>query len=396
MLWFKFARRYMFSPKSHSVINIISSVSVIAVIIPTAAMVILLAMFDGLHGIISTLYSTVDADIELLASRGQTFDEEALNLDSLRQIEGVTEVAPYIEQSVMASSAGRRTTILLRGVDSLYLNVLPLDNLIVAGELESLANGDVVLGSSIASALGAYGLGTEIELYAMNRKQISTLLPTSGISRRKTNLGGVLSANSDIDETFAIYDLRLAQKLLNYAGRLSGIAIKVAPNSHIESVEQRLEEAVGEDFEVRTRGEKNASMDRILRMERLAIIIIGAMIALVATFSIIGSVVMLITDKRRDIATLRAMGASRKLVERIFIGEGMLLTAVGCLGGIVLGMLICLGQQHFGWVRIPGSSIVEFYPVVISLIDIITIAFTVLAIGWIISSLTVKFTLRKL
>ena len=120
------------------------------------------------------------------------------------------------------------------------------------------------------------------------------------------------------------------------------------------------------------------------------------MIALVATFSIIGSVVMLITDKRRDIATLRAMGASRKLVERIFIGEGMLLTAVGCLGGIVLGMLICLGQQHFGWVRIPGSSIVEFYPVVISLIDIITIAFTVLAIGWIISSLTVKFTLRKL
>lgn len=397
MLWLKFARRYMFSPKSHSVINIIASVSVVAVAIPTAAMVILIAMFGGLCDIIEELYSSVDADIELIAERGQTFDQQTIDIERLRGIEGVAEVAPYIEQGIMISSAGRRATVTLRGVDSSYMRVLPLEQLFVAGEAECIDEEEVVLGSSLAHSIGAHNIGSEVELYALNRKQISTLLPVSGISRQTTRLGGIIVANSDIDENLALGELHATQRLLNYDGRLSGIAISLTESANVERVSRAIESLAGEGFTARSREQKNASMNHILRMERFAIVLIGAMIALVATLSVVGSVIMLITDKRRDIATLRAMGANRRLIHQIFVGEGMLLCSVGCLAGIILGLALCLGQQHFGWVRIPGaSSIVEFYPVSIELIDSLTIALIVLLLGWAITASTVRITLRKL
>jgi lipoprotein-releasing system permease protein len=204
-------------------------------------------------------------------------------------------------------------------------------------------------------------------------------------------------ANSDIDENLALGELHATQRLLNYDGRLSGIAISLTESANVERVSRAIESLAGEGFTARSREQKNASMNHILRMERFAIVLIGAMIALVATLSVVGSVIMLITDKRRDIATLRAMGANRRLIHQIFVGEGMLLCSVGCLAGIILGLALCLGQQYFGWVRIPGaSSIVEFYPVSIELIDSLTIALIVLLLGWAITASTVRITLRKL
>lgn len=394
MLWFRFARKYMFSPKSHSVINIIASVSVIAVAVPTAAMIILVAMFEGLTTTINGLYSAIDGDIEIIAQRGQTFDDDALSLDALSAIEGVEAVAPYLEQSVIAASAGRRTTIALRGIDSRYGDVLPIEEYVASGTLSSLDRGEILLGSVVAAEIGTYGLGTEIELYALNRKQISTLLPTNGISRKTTHLGGIVATNGEIDATHALIDLKAAQQLLNYPNRWSCVAIRCSAGADIETIQRTLQHVVGNDFKVRTRDQKNASMNEILRMERFAILLIGLFITLVAAFSIVGSVVMLIADKRRDMQTLRAMGADSRLIRRIFVGEGALLTVVGALIGTLLGVGLALGQQQFGWVKIPGSTILDSYPVALNIGDVILIVLSVIAIGWLVARITVGTTLR--
>lgn len=395
MLWFKFARRYMFSPKSHSVINIIASVSVIAVAVPTAAMTILLAMFGGLGNTIADIYSAVDADMELVATRGQTFRCEDIDTEALAAVEGVEHIATYIEQEVMATANGRRTTFVLRGIEESYTQVLPIDSYVARGNTQSIAQGRIVLGYGIASELQAMGLGSEIELYALNRRTLSTLLPLSGISREKVTLGALVLSNSDINASLALADIALVQRLLNHQGRLSGVAIKLRDGADILAAERRIESLVGESFEVRTREEKNASMNAILRMEKSVIALIGVLIALVATFAIVGSVVMLITDKRRDIATLRAMGASHRLVHHIFVGEGVLLTASGCILGLIFGLGFCLGQQRFGWIAMPGASMLDSYPVEISLGDTLLVAAIIVALGVAISHLTVRRTLDK-
>lgn len=390
MLWSRFALRYMFSPKSHSVINIIAWVSLVAVAVPTAAMVILLAMFDGLTESIEELNTAIDADIEIVASRGQTFHQATIDFESLSAMKDIMCLTPYIEQSVMASATGRQYPIKIRGVEQSYFDVMALDGYVARGSLEAIASGDMILGLSLAQSLGAYGIGTEIELLALNRKQLSTLLPTSGISKLKTRLGGVVAANNQINESVALVALQSAQELLNYRDKISGIAIKIAPESNPKQVAKALSTIVGEEFDIVTRERKNASMNAILRMEKFAIVLIGALIALVATFAIVGSVVMLMTEKRRDISTLRAMGASDKLICNIFVGEGLLLCSAGTILGAVLGIGFTMIQKYWGVVKIPGGSILESYPVSLSITDIILVVVIVMAMGTTISTLTVR------
>lgn len=397
MLWSKFARRYMFSPKSHSVINIIVAVSLVAVAVPTAALVVLLAVFNGLNATIERLYSSVDADIEILAERGQTFAEESIDLDVLRDIEGIVAVAPYIEQSVMLSVGDRHAAVTLRGIDSLYTDALPIASLVGRGSIEAATlDGDIVLGYGLAADIGAYNLGSEISLYALNRKQLSTLLPMSGLSRAKAQLGGIIDSNADIDATLALTSIDRLQRLANYPDRLSGIVVNVADDSDTKAVCRALKGCVGEDFKVRTREEKNASMNAILRMEKVAVLLIGALIAIVAALSIVGSVVMLLTDKGRDIMTLRSMGADRSLIRNIFVGEGILLTMLGTAVGAVVGIGLSLGQEHFGWVGMPeGGAIIESYPVDLRTGDTMLVVAIFLVIGILVSRLTVAHTLRK-
>ena len=386
----------MFSPKSHSVINIIAFVSLIAVAVPTAAMIILLGMFAGLSGTIEELSAASDADIEIVATRGSTLSDDSIATEDIASIEGVEHVATYVEQSVIATAAGRRIPIMLRGVDSAYFDVIPVAQYLQYGRLESVAAGDMILGAALSGSLAAYGIGTQIELYALNRKQLSTLLPTSGISRLTTRLGGVVNANAEINSALAITDIGRVQRLLNYDGRITAIIVDVNDNADIDAVERSIESVVGTKADVLTREEQNASMNAILRMEKYAIVLIGLMIALVATFAIVGSVIMLITEKQRDIATLRAIGANRRLVRNIFVGEGLLLTLSGVLLGTLIGVAIALGQQYYGWVRIPGNSMLESYPVKLVTTDLLMVIVGVTLIGWAVSALTVRARLKQL
>ena len=282
----------------------------------------------------------------------------------------------------------------MRGVDSRYFDVVALDELLQAGRLESIYSGDLLLGVGICSELGAYGIGTQIELYALNRRQMSTLLPMSGISRMTTHLGGAVMGNNDISSTLAIGEIGRVQSLLNYNDRVSAIAIRAKDGADIAQLEHTIEALVGEDMDVVTREEKYASTNAILRMERFAILLIGSLIVLIATFSIVGTVLMLITEKRRDIATLRALGAKHSLIVRIFTGEGALLTLAGVLLGTLLGTAIALAQQHFAIVKIPGDQLLGSYPVELNIGDITVVVMVVIATGSLVSWLTVRAKLK--
>ena len=370
-------------------------VSMVAVAIPTAAMIILLAMFGGLSRTIETIYSAVDADIEIIANRGQTFSSNAVDIELIRATEGVVAAAPYLEQSVMVATSSRRCTVRLRGVDSTYMEVLPISDFVIRGSVDALSQGNILLGTAASGSLGIPNVNYPVELYALNRKQLSTLLPTGGISRHSCQLGGVVSANAEIDATFAMVDIDIAEKLLNYEDKLSGVAIKVEDREQIEGVKRVLQEIVGEHLTVRTREEKSVEMNSLIRLEKFAIILIGTFIAIIAAFAIVGAVVMLITDKRRDISTLRSMGASRGLIHKIFVGEGALLTLVGAAIGTMIGVGFSLGQEHFGWIKIPGNMVFESYPIELTVADTLLVLGIVIVAGLSISHLTVRARLRN-
>lgn len=395
MLWSHIARRYIFSPKSHSTINVIASVSVLAVAIPTAAMVILLSMFNGLSSTIERLYSAIDADIEIVASKGQTFATESIDLDKIEAVEGVVSATQYLEQSVLLSANGRRTTVVMRGIDDSYTQVFHIDELVQYGDMSAIGRGEIILGSIAASELAAYTMHSDIEMFALNRKQVSTVLPSSGISHRSTQLGGVVMANAQIDAELALVSLEQAQQLLNYKDRITTIALRIASDGDVESIRSSIQSIVGDDYRVITRAEKHCSMNHIINMEKFVLLLIGVLIALIATFAIIGAVVMLITDKRRDIATLRSMGASRSLIRRIFIGEGMMLTALGCIIGIVIGVGFCLLQQNVGLIRMPEEMIIEYYPVEILMTDLVIIVGVIVGVGYIVTRIGVNATLNR-
>jgi ABC-type lipoprotein release transport system permease subunit len=385
----------MFSPKSHSVINIIAVVSIIAIAVPTAATIILLAMFGGLDKTIREIYATADADIEITSTQGQTFAQADIDYDAIANIEGVCNYTSYIEQSVIIATQSNRTAVTLRGIDSNYGKVLTTEKHIIDGSFESIQQGDVIAGVTIASTIGVYGIGAEVELYALNRKQMSTLLPTSGLSRMKSHLGGVSMANADLDAKLVLIDIAKAQELLNHDGKITHIAIDLTEGADIEHVRHEIEGIVGEGFEVLTREEKNASLNDIMELEKFIILLIGCFIALIAAFSIVGSVVMLLTEKRRDITIIKAMGGNDTLIRRIFVGEGLLLTICGTLIGTILGVGFALLQEHFGLIKLEGNMVVENYPIDINIYDIILVALIMISIGYLISQLTVRTTLRR-
>jgi lipoprotein-releasing system permease protein len=210
-----------------------------------------------------------------------------------------------------------------------------------------------------------------------------------------THLGGAIGGNNDISTTLAIAELERVQRLLNYTGRVSALTVRITEGANIEEVKRNIEGVVGDDYKVVTREQKNASIHAILKMEKYAIVLIGALIILIASFSIVGTVIMLITEKQRDIAILHALGANNRLIHNIFVGEGVLLTSAGCLLGTLIGCGISLLQQHLGIVKIPGDTFLQSYPVSLNFGDVVMIMFIVIITGSIVSWATVRARLMS-
>lgn len=391
------AGRYLRSRKSHSVINIISGVSVAAMATPVAAMVILLSVFNGLEGMVRSLYTAVDADITVRAAEGTVFDTARIDTAAMRAAEGVEALSLVLEQGAMAEAAGRRTIVRLRGVESDYMRVVPIAQHIYAGTF-SVAVDDArsaVVGHRTAQELGMsrQAAGDTVTFYAINRTRFSSLLPVGGYTRRAVPVAGFYSIDDENGDV-AFVSMDMAQRIFNYGGRASAVAVKVAPGADADAVAERLQRIAGEGMEVLTR-ERSNSIYRLMALEKWGVFGVALLVLTVASLTVVGTIVMIMIDKRDDTATLRTMGARRATVRDIFVGEGHLLAAASLVLGLTVGVGLTLLQQKVGLVRLQTQTLmVDVYPVELHVSDVVLTAAAYLAVAHVVTRLTVGAMLK--
>ena len=393
------ARRYLFSPHSRSVVNLISGLSVAAVAVPVAAMVILLSVFNGFETLVKSMYSAFDADLTLTPRRGQTFVQTELDTAALRRIPGVAALSCTLEQSVLLEHAGRQATATVRGVDDSYGEVFDLEDAVTTGEWR-VRLGDLerlVIGQSMAWMLGIRTLAdADVTLYAVRRGSFSTLLPMDNYTRRTEPVGGVYVLDLDTERTYVLSSLRLAQSLFEAEGRVSGVVFRLTPDADVERTREAVSAEAGDSFRVRTRDELRASFYRIMTYEKWGIFFIALLVLVIASFSVVGALSMLIVEKRRDIATLRALGADTPLLRRIFRTEGMLICGLGAVIGLLLGVSLSLVQQHFGVIEIPAESfLTKSYPVEFRLSDLFAVAVSFALVAALLADVTVRSMIKN-
>ena len=392
-----FARRYLLSRNSLSVINIISKVSIFAVGIPVAAMVILMSVFNGFDNLVKGMYTVFDPDLLVVPAEGKTFSMDEIPAEAL-YAEGVEGFSFVLEESVLLQYRGRQTTARLRGVDASYDRVVPVRDVVYRGDYE-LRFGDMgqaVVGQGIAYDLGIRtALFDKLYVYAARRGEYSSLLPVDGYKVDGIFPAGIFSLDAETDRTYVLTTLEFAQNLLDYPNRASAIAVNTG-DARQETVRKRLAAELGDEFNVMTRYEQKASMYRIMKLEKLGIFFISLLVLVIASFSIVGSLVMLILDKRPDVRIMFTMGADVKFVRRIFVGEGMLISGIGTAGGLVVGLLFSLVQQYFKLIKIGAPTfVVDAYPVLVRPLDIVAIAFASMIVTWVINELTVRRMIPK-
>lgn len=391
------AGRYLRSRKSHSVINIISGVSVAAMATPVAAMVILLSVFNGLEGMVRTLYRAVDADITIRAAEGTIFDAAAVDTAAIRAAEGVETLSLVLEQGTMAEVGDRRTIVRLRGVERTYEDVVPVAQTIYGGTFAVGVDDSrsVVLGHRTAQELGMsrQAAGDMVTLYAINRTRFSSLLPVGGYTRRTLPVAGFYSIDDENGDV-AYVALDVAQDMFNYEGRASSVAVKLAAGADADAVAERLQRIAGEGMEVLTR-ERSNSIYRLMALEKWGVFAVALLVLVVASLTVVGTIVMIMIDKRDDAATLRMMGANRATVRDIFVGEGHLLAGVSLVLGVAAGVGLTLLQQTVGLVRLQTATLmVDIYPVELHAADVLLTAAAYIVVAHVVTRLTVGAMLK--
>lgn len=377
MLPLLFARRYLFSKKSHSVINVISGVSVFAVAMPVAAMIILLSVFNGFEELVKQMASAFDADLTVTPREGESFAAERIDTAALGRIEGVGALSFVAEQQVLLEYRGRQAAATVRGVDDRYPEVLPIGEAISAGEYR-VRLGDferAVLGQGLAYTLGVRSLaGEPLKIYSLRRNGFSTLLPLEGYSRREVEMAGLFRLDDEAEQQYLLTSLRLARELFDFGEGATALLLRVDDPAALQPIRQRVARCVGDGFEVRTRYELRRTFYDIMIYEKWGIFFISLLVLVIASFSMVGALSMLVIEKRKDVRTLRALGADTRLIRRIFLGEGALIGAIGAAIGTVAGVGITLVQQTFGIVEIPVESFVtRSYPVLFRTGDLLAV-----------------------
>lgn len=376
-------------------INHIARVSIVAMATPVAALVVLMSVFNGLEGMVASLYRAIDPDISIVPTSGTTMPIEQIDTRAIGQVEGVEALSLSLEQGAMVEYEGRRAIVSLKGIDDNYTHVLPIAERTAAGEF-STAGQKIVLASGAMNNLGlnANDVGEQLRLYAIDRTRFSTLIPMSGYSMQKMQLAGAYNIDEDNSHA-AIVALSDAQQLLRYTDRISKVEIRLSPDANAKRVAEQLQELAGEGVRVLTRYQSN-SLYRLMALEKWGVFGVAALVLLIASLSIVGAIVMAMIEKRNDIETLRTMGATQELVARIFQSEGMLMVGLSAVGGVVIGVTLTLLQQHLGIIRLDAVSLsIDAYPVELRWGDVVATATLYVVVAWGVVRLTVRAMMKS-
>ena len=396
------AKRYLFAKKSHNVINIISAISAIGMAIGTAALIIILSVYNGFDSLIRSMMSNVEPDLMITPASGKVFIPEGEVYDWIYEQESVKNMCCVLQEQVFISYDGKQGIAKAKGVDWIYEEESPLKDHLTEGEFR-LHKGDIPM-ASVGAGL-AYEMGISprflsgIEIYFPTRTgRISLANPASSLQFIKVWPSSIFSVSSDIDADLMVLPIESMKELLEYEDEVSAVEIRFNDSSdkkEIRRVQKEISERLGPGFNVRDRFQQNEALYKMMKYEKAAIYMILIFIIIIIAFNIFGSLSMLIIEKKEDIGTLRSLGAPESLIKRIFILEGWMISLVGLACGLAVGTAFSLLQQHLGFIKMPGHFVVQAYPVILSWSDILLTAGGVALIGYLIALLPVASYYRK-
>lgn len=388
-LSFYIAKRYLFSKKSHNAINIISMISVCGIAIATMAMVCTLSIFNGFTKLVSDSFSIMDPDLQIIPAKGKVFDASSAIFQKIKNLPEVAVASETVEDNALVKYGERQDPVLIKGVSDQFKEMVDTKRLVTSGEF-SLREGDVdfcVAGIGVAINLGLKTDNiTPIEIYSPKRDvKIQLANPANAFTTAYTYPAGVFALNqAKYDDQIILVSLDLARELFRYNNEVTSLDIKLKENVSAKDAESKIQKQLGDNFIVKNRFEQQADSFRMVNIEKWVTFLILSFILIIAVFNVVSSLSMLILDKSADIDILRNMGAENNLITRIFKIEGWLISMSGAIAGIVIGLVLCLIQQHFGILKLgqtPGAFIVDSYPVEVIFTDILFVFITVSIIG---------------
>lgn len=380
-----FAIRYLFARKTHNVINMISGIGLAGMAVGTAALVVILSVFNGFNSLVSSSLETSDPDLVVKPVSGKFFTPDSTIFGPVLEDARVLRLSSILEEQVFLSYDGKQSLARVKGIDEASQEESPLKSRLVDGAWV-FHSGDRPM--AVAGALLARNMGMNprfvapVEIYYPSRKEnISLANPAASLRRFKVQTAGTISVNSDLDAKLMLIPIECMRELLELPSEVSSLEIWTAPGT-ADDVRRYISASIGPAFKVLDRVGQEESLFRMMKYEKLAIFMILIFVVIIIAFNIYSSLKMLIIEKEGDIATLRAMGAPDSMVRRIFLLEGWLVSLIGMAAGLVIGIAIVLVQQKFGIVGMPGNFVVQYYPVALKLSDIVWTAAGVSAIGY--------------
>lgn len=393
---FFIAKRYLISKKSHNAINIISGISVGGVCIGTMALVIVLSAFNGLSNLVQSLYHSFDADITITLAKGKTFTPDNALLQNIKQIDGIANYAEVMQGNALLKYKDKQSIATVKGVSESFRQMSGFDSLITDGNFNVLKN-NIVIGKGISHILetGPNDVFTPISIFAPKRGISSSLNPEDGLNELKMYAAGAFSINDEFDYKYVFMSIENARKLLDYTTVVTAIEISVKPTADVEHIQQQLSTLLGKNYVIKNREQQNALLYKTLKSEKLWTFIILLFILVIATFNVIGSLTMLIIEKKKDIIILNNMGADIQLIRNIFLIEGLLITFIGALLGLILGVLVCWLQIKFSLIRFSEGYVVDAYPIKILPSDLLLIVSMVFIIGFLAAWYPIRIFTKK-
>lgn len=402
------ARRYLFSKKSHNAINVISAIAVCGVALATLALVCTLSVFNGFHDLISSFFTHFDPQLKVEAARGKTFVQDSAMMASIQQIEGVEVVSMTLEDNAMAKYQEQQAMVTIKGVDDNFQALTGVEEILYGNPELKLYDEVADYGIPGIQLMYILGMGMQpfdpIEVYAPRTgTRVNMTNPMANFRRLPLySPGTVLNINdARYASTYIVASLDYAQRLFDCPGEISAIELRLTPGASTGRVKRAVQQLVGDGFTVHDRYEQQEATFKVVKIEKFVSYLFLCFILMMACFNIISSVSMLILDKRDNVDTLRSMGATQNMAERIFIYEGNLIAFFGAITGLVLGVVLCLLQQEFGIIGLGGDGqfVVDAYPVRVKLLDILLVFVSVILVNavsvWLPIKLLNKYFMKK-
>ena len=396
------ANRYLLAKKSHNLINIITWISILGISVGSFALIVVLSAFNGLEKVISEMNNRLLPDLQIAAVKGKTIDLEAFPLDRLKNIQGIDYVIPTITEDALFRANDKQHIGQVKGVGLDYQEIDRLKEVILGGDLV-LSDADehyfAVPGAGVAWYLGinAYNPYAMMRIYVPKRGNASQMSLENSFNSDVMTVRSVFSTEQEQDEKLVFVPFDWLSEMLEYENKASNVELFTAPNADVRKVQKEVKAVIGEDYTLKNCQEQQETLYKIMRSEKWAVYVILTFILILATFNVVGSLSMLMIDKRKDTEILKSMGADKRLVQKIFLNEGLLISVAGGIIGLLLGIILVLLQQQFGFVKFGtgGNYVVDAYPVLLKIKDVLMIFATILVVGCTSAFLTVSHALRK-